>query len=167
MPILTAADQANFFPLVDLPAAKIEAAIAFAQTLIERAIGRRLEISEYTELKRIGAGVRSTALNCLPVANDLPQVVKVRSNDEADWQTLGFSDYEIQYGRLRIKNRAFPLDQVEISYWAGIDFSHATQEIYNLKAALGQYLTRIYQEPGEPVPSSYLDAFRLYRSRGV
>jgi hypothetical protein len=165
---LTVADRPIFFPLVDLPEDKLEQAIGAVEATLYQAIGRWLPIVEYTETKRLPSGLQSVQLSYLPVIKDRPHTVHVRMKG-GDWTPLEPGQFEIKYGRLRIKPKALgmAIREAKITYEAGMNFSTQTQEIYNLKVMLGRILTYQYYYPTKPVPPRFLQGFCKYSARGA
>lgn len=145
MAILTAADQATYFPNVTQSGAALAGLLAVAQSLCESSWGanRPLDKQSFTEIITINPKFRIGSLSYNPVSSTpTPTVATRRYTDSwgrtisTDWYVLDAGSFSIDYeiGQLNLFN---PVSEARVTYTAGFDFALTTQEVVNIKAIAG------------------------------
>lgn len=153
MALLTAADQALYFPSVLLTGAALDMAIAAVQGLVESAIKRPLERRQYSEVKTLSQSMGSCRLLFTPLVLSPAPIVEGRCGSglsrtyrpmfASDWEAIGLSDFLVdRSGRFELKSRlSYPITQIRVSYFSGVDPLVDSPELRRLKSALGAALT--------------------------
>lgn len=134
--ILSEADKAIYFPLVELTGFALTGAIRAAQNAAEVVTGRSLEMTQFQETIEVPLD-RVMGLRYHPI--DLNRPISVM----ADGQELSSLHWSIdQYGVLKISPfQPLSLRSITVSYWAGFNFSDNSEEVKSIKAALGSILS--------------------------
>jgi hypothetical protein len=151
--LLTAADQPLYFPSVALTGAALDMAIALVQGLVEAHIGRSLERQQYHEMKRLNESFDSCQLLYTPIALLPIPVIEGRFGGGlnrfsrkvpvGEWRSLSAAEYAIdRSGRFELKGGglSYPITQIRVSYFSGVDAAVDSPELRRLKAALGAAL---------------------------
>lgn len=142
--ILTALDQATYFPNVTQTGSALDGLIAFSQALCESSYGanRPLEQMLYEAIVTVNPKTRTTQLPYVPVVS--VSSVSVRQSRES-WGRISTSEWwlttgymlDIPTGQLNFETVA---TEAKVSYVAGFDFAVNTAEVKQIKAIAGTIL---------------------------
>lgn len=157
MAILTSDELSSYAPSL-VGNANADQLILVAQAFVESPQGanRKLELTEYQEIKRINQFKKNVFCSYLPIASDPALVLEVRYNNQptlfgrqssvTDWQTVTDDKYIIdKHGKINFRSvlnygyYAFP-NEAQMTYTAGFDFTSDDAEVITIKTLLGQIL---------------------------
>jgi hypothetical protein len=140
--ILSASDRLRYFPTIELTGSTLLGALRAAQNSAEAAIGRSLELTQYSEVYEVQGRARSVFLAHWPVRADRPIQVFTKQNDSEI--PLPSSEFAINSdGVLAFNSSQYPR-WFRVVYWSGFDFANEnTDEVQAIKAAVAAFL--LYQ----------------------
>jgi len=152
MALITAADKTLYFPSVSLTGAALDMAIASVQGLVEATIKRPLERRQYSETKRLSESFDACQLLYTPIVLSPAPIVEgrfggglsrtYRKMKRGEWKPIRRAEYLCdRSGRIEIKGGlSYPITEIRVRYFSGVDPLVDTPELRRLKAALGAAL---------------------------
>lgn len=163
MAILTSSDISIYAPSVTLEGDALTGVITQAQALAESSLGanRPLELTEFTEVKRVNRSLQTVYLSYFPVAASPVPLLSVRFGNVrsrfgrpvgiSDWHELSADDYELDpTGQLNLsQSSAFwaravstgsVSTEIKATYIAGFDFTVDSYEVRQIKSVVGSVI---------------------------
>jgi len=141
--ILTASDQANYFPNVSQTGAALDGLLHFAQATCEGSYGsnRLLELQQFTHILTVNTVFYTATIPLMPIASSPLPTLETRVHRKhlngytlSDWQAVNQFTIDYEIGQL---NLGLPATEAKLTYRAGFDFSIDTPEVRSIKAIAG------------------------------
>ena len=159
MAILTADDAAIYFPSLGLSGDALDGALLAAQRLAEsiKGAGRSLELTAYTEIKKVNRNLQTVQLSYWPIAASPAPTIETRYANITDrhhrgsgtgkWYAREADTYILDAtGKLNLavteadedfqRLGAFHATEVRATYTAGFDFTDDNYTVQQIKSAV-------------------------------
>ena len=144
MAILTADDAAIYFPSLGLSGDALDGALLAAQRLAEsiKGAGRSLELTAYTEIKKVNRNLQTVQLSYWPIAASPAPTIETRYANITDrhhrgsgtgkWYAREADTYILDAtGKLNLA-----VTEVRATYTAGFDFTDDNYTVQQIKSAV-------------------------------